>query len=452
MTADPIVSVSGVRGIVGESLTSDFALRLGSAFGTTRGAGRIVVGRDTRPSGRTLVRAVLAGLSSVGCHCIDTGIVPTPTVLCMVGEAEAKGGIIITASHNGPEWNGLKFVSGDGSFLDEKGMKEVVSLAEGRDGFAWKGYKSLGESWPNAWAPYRHVRRITESKAIDVWGLRKRNFSVVADCVNGAASTVLPVLLSELGCKVNLIFDSLSGEFPRGPEPVAENIGMLGDEVKKRGADIGFAFDPDGDRISIVASSGRPFGEENSIVLASRLILTKLGGTLVVNASTTSAVDEIASRAGCKVVRSKVGERNVVELMRKHGAILGGEGNGGVILPQVNWGRDGIAASALFLQALLEWGGDSDTLLDSLPKYFMVKEKITCEKPLKEVEAVLLGAFAPTSIDRTDGIKLFFEDGWLHVRKSGTEPVVRIMGEARVKGKAEAMVGEAISSLGKTGA
>jgi phosphomannomutase len=433
-TSQLMVSVSGVRGRVGEGLTPEVIARFAAAFGAyvSRGGNRtVVLGRDSRVSGPMFARAATAALQSVGCNVVDVGIVPTPTVQLAVEDLGAAGGLAVTASHNPIEWNALKFIGPTGMFLDADEGAEMRALLEGEIPRAT--WDELGGVSEDAGAVERHLERIFQIPFLDVEAIRRRNFHVALDCVRGAGGTIFPRLLEALGCRVTAINLETDGRFPREPEPVAENLGELEALVRQSGADIGFATDPDVDRLSLVSEQGRAIGEDYTLALAAQLVLRHRSGAVVTNLSTSRLLDDVANAAGVELVRAPVGEINVARRMQAEGATIGGEGNGGVILPDVHLTRDAPVAAALILQLLTEMDQPLSALAEAIGRYSIVKEKVARpSQPLDEVYATLAAALAAPDVDRQDGLRLAWpaERRWAHLRPSGTEPIVRIIAEA----------------------
>ena len=425
-----IKSVSGIRGIVGDGLDPATVLNFAAHFGEFIGGGLIMVGRDSRKSGETLRNSAIGGLMGVGVDVIDLGIIPTPTLLYNVKTTSASGGIVITASHNPSEWNALKLVSGNGEFLLKDRVEEFFSLE--KKPITWRKASELGEAEERYDAVENHIKGVLESEYIHPSEIRDRNLKVVIDCVNGGASSAYPEFLRRLNCEVYSIFCDGMGEFSRAPEPRAENLTALADKVKEVKADIGFATDPDGDRLAIVSDKGLTLGEETTIVLATEAVLRKRKGPVVINLSTTRSVEDIASRAGVPVYRSPVGEANVVALMKEKKAIIGGEGNGGVINPTLQYTRDAMGAMALILQYITERDEPLSQLMNTIPQYKIIKETLRMdsrEKQQRFVERVK-EANRGKKMDERDGVRIEEKDRWVHVRMSGTEPVVRIIAEA----------------------
>jgi phosphomannomutase len=444
-TSQLMVSVSGVRGRVGQGLTPEVIATFAAAFGAyvkQRGPGRtVVLGRDSRVSGPMFSLAAKAALQSVGCDVVDVGIVPTPTVQLAVEDLRAAGGLAVTASHNPIEWNALKFIGPSGMFLDGAEGTEMRAFLEGAIPRAT--WDELGEVTADEGAVERHLQRIFAIPFVDVEAIRARRFHVALDCVRGAGGTIFPKLLEALGCRVDAIHLETDGRFPREPEPVAENLKELEELVRRTGADIGLATDPDVDRLSLVSGEGRAIGEDYTLALASMLVLRHRPGTVVTNLSTSSLLDDVAEQAGVPLVRAAVGEINVARRMQSENATIGGEGNGGVILPDVHLTRDAPVAAALILQLLAETGESLQALADGIGRYEIVKEKVARpSQPLDAVYDALAARFPEAVADRQDGLRLTWpaERKWAHLRPSGTEPIVRVICEARTLDEARALV------------
>ena len=423
-----MISVAGVRGVVGTSLTPAIALRFAAAFGAFAGRGRVVVGRDSRLSGPVIQQAVEAGLRGAGCDVVRIGIVPTPTVQLMAKLLRARGGIAVTASHNPPQWNALKFISGQGLFLTAAQGKQVIAGYHDQTAVS-ADYQHLGTAcdYPDAIAD--HVSRILKLSFIDVASIRRRKFKVVIDTCHGAGGPIFALLLQKLGCAVISLHGEPNGKFSRPIEPLAKNLGELERAVKRHRADIGFATDADVDRLSIVSEQGIALGEEYSLALAAHFMFSRKKGVAVTNLSTSRMIDDIAARHGCRVVRTPVGEANVVAGMRRYRAGIGGEGNGGIIIPELNHARDASAGIALILQMLAQARRPVSAICATIPRYQMIKQTISVERPARLLTAIKR-SFPGAVIDQRDGIKLLFPDSWLHVRASGTEPIVRVIAEA----------------------
>lgn len=436
-------SVSGVRGRVGDALTPEVVARYALAFGVwSLGQSKsrvVVIGRDTRVSGPLFHRIATGALEAAGAHVIDVGVAPTPTVQLAVEHFHAAAGLAVTASHNPIEWNALKFISSSGMFLDSAQGAALRALV--RDGVRGATWDELGFSEPDPGAIQRHIESILALSVIDVDSIRRGRFRVALDTCHGAGSLIMPALLERLGCEVYAINDIPDGRFHRPPEPVAENLTELEQLVRDRGADIGLATDPDVDRLAIVSEEGRAIGEDYTLALAIRLVLSKKRGTVVTNLSTSRIVDDVAREFGSKVERAPVGEVNVAVRMRESNAIIGGEGNGGVILPELHLGRDAPLAAALALQLLADQGESISSIVARYPRYAIVKEKLDRpDAPLNSVYDALRAAFPDASVDMQDGLRLAWPDRWVHVRPSGTEPIVRVIAEAPSRSAADDLV------------
>lgn len=434
-----MISISGIRGVVGDGLTPQMIVNFAQAFGTYLGGGKVVVGRDSRVTGPMVKHAVFSGLMAAGMDVIDIGICPTPTVQMAVKKLKALGGIAITASHNPIEWNALKLIGSSGMFLDEAQGKKVIAVVE-KNGYRNVKWDQIGKPEIYEDAIQDHIKAILKLKLIDTDEIARRKFRVVVDCVNGAGGTLLPALLEELGCEAIFMNEEPTGLFPRAPEPLPENITDLCERVKKEKADVGFAVDPDVDRLAIVTEKGEPFGEEFTLVSAANYVLSKKNGPIVVNASVSRAIDVIAAKFNSEVFRTKVGEIYVAKKMEKVKAAIGGEGNGGVILPELHLGRDAPLGIALTLQQLAVTRMKASELRGSLPQYFQGKNRIEIKNYdvasiLKEIEK----RYKNEQLDKTDGLKILWEESWVHIRPSNTEPIIRIYSEAKTKEEAEAL-------------
>lgn len=438
-----MVSVSGVRGRVGEALTPDVVCQFAAAFGAfsiARSPSReIVVGRDSRVSGPMFHRAVVSALQSVGADVVDIGMAPTPTVQMEVERLHAAGGLAITASHNPVEWNALKFISSSGLFLDAEEGEAMRALLE--HGVPRATWDALGSVRADEAAIDHHIEAILALPFLDVEGIRGRAFSVALDTCHGAGVTIFPRLLEQLGCRVSAINLEPHGRFHRPPEPVAENLGELERLVASSGAVVGFATDPDVDRLALVSEQGKAIGEDYTLALAARVVLAKRRGPVVTNLSTSRIVADVAAEAGCELVLAPVGEVNVATKMRSVGAVVGGEGNGGVILPDLHLGRDAPLAAALILQLLHESHGTLSAVVAQYPQYRIVKDKLDRPAaPLDAVYGTLQEAFPGAAVDTQDGLRLTWPDRWVHVRPSGTEPIVRVIAEAPSEVEAQELV------------
>jgi phosphomannomutase len=441
-----MVSVSGVRGRVGAPLTPELMAGIASALGAhlreIEGGRTVCLGRDSRVSGPMYARAVTAGLQSVGCDVVDLGVVPTPTLLMAVRDLGAIGGIGVTASHNPAEWNALKLVSSEGIFLDAERSADFRAYLADRDPprASWDGLGAVTRD-EGAWA--RHLERILELPHIDVERIRSAGLEVAVDCVHGVGGPVMTDLLGRLGCQIVGMGMEPDGYFPRDPEPTAANLAGLGELVERSGAAIGLAIDPDADRLSLVDETGRPMGEDLTLALAVAAVLERFPGPVVTNLSTSQVVEDVARAFDAPLYRASVGEVNVARRMQRENAVVGGEGNGGVILPALHHTRDAPLASALILQHLAEQGVTPSEAATRWPTYDIVKEKVSFPREALDAGyAALESDLAAETKDESDGLRLAWpaRKAWLHVRPSGTEPVVRLIAEASDAAAARALV------------
>lgn len=438
-----IVSVSGVRGVVGTDLTPELVCTYAAAMGELAvegGRPRVVLGRDARTSGPMLAAAARAGLQSVGCQVIDCDLIPTPTAQLAVEHHGAGGGIVLTASHNPIEWNALKFVGADGLFLDAATATRLAERAADPAAIARAGWDGIGSAVADDGAVGRHVEAVLALDLVDVDAIRARGFTVALDCVRGVGGVIMPRLLEALGCRVAGIHLEPDGRFPRPPEPVPAHLGDLAALVREAGADVGLAMDPDGDRLALVDEGGAAIGEDYTLAFAVRAVLERRRGPVVVNQSTSRVVDDVAGDFGQEVGRAKVGEANVARALRDAGAVIGGEGNGGVMLPDLHLGRDAPVAAALVLDLLARSGMSVSELVASKPRYHIVKAKAPRGADLERTYGALRERFRDARPDPLDGLRLAWADRWLHVRPSGTEPIVRMIAEAPTAEDADAMV------------
>lgn len=426
-------STSGVRGVVGNGLDPLLTMRYAAAFGTMVKKGPVVVGRDSRPSGKMIKQSIIAGLTAVGIDVIDVDVVPTPTVEIAVKVVKASGGICVTASHNPAQWNALKFFNARGEFITPAQYKRLEKLFEAGK-FAFKPHDKLGSVATDDSMIERHIKKTLKQKAINRRAIKKAGLKVVVDAVNGAGSVALPELVERLGVTVIRLNCDGSGNFPHEPEPIPKNLGQISWAVKRHKADLGLVCDPDADRLALVDAAGEPVGEELTLAIAVQEVLQTDKGPTVINLSTSNVTADAARNNGSKVYLSKVGEANVVELMRKKKAVIGGEGNGGVIYPRFHAGRDSLIAAALVLSALARNRSSLRELVDTLGRYYTVKAKAAMpddfEPRLKKLEQDAETIMGPVSIDRQDGLRFDFDGGWLQVRSSNTEPIYRLIVES----------------------
>jgi phosphomannomutase len=442
-----MISVAGIRGIVGDNVTPELFAKFAAAFGSFIGGVRkkVVVGRDTRVSGEMLKSAVVAGLMSVGCEVVDIGICPTPTVGIMVKKLKAAGGIVLSASHNPADWNALKLVWNDGIFLDELSAKRFISLFQ-ENKINYVSYNKLGKVIKYEQAIDQHINLVLSNIKPNI--IKKKKFKIVLDTCNGAGAVIIPKLLEKLGCKVTLLNGAIDGKFAHNPEPVPENLTQLSKKVKAVKADLGIATDPDVDRVAFVSEKGVPIGEENTLALCVNYLLKKenrkVGArhalpVIVVNLSTSRMHDDLAARYGAQVIRTKIGEANVARrMLAEKRCLIGGEGNGGVIYPPVHYGRDAATGIGLILEYLAKSGKPLSELVQDIPQYQIVKEKFAYPRDrIPVMMAKIKHQFALEQLDLTEGIKVIYPDSWVHIRPSGTEPVVRVIAEAKTRVEAQ---------------
>lgn len=461
-----MVSISGIRGIVGSSLTPETVVKYATAFAEYCNRGTIVIGRDGRISGKSIAHIVSSTLSQMGCDVIAIGVCPTPTVALGVEINKAAGGISITASHNPMQWNGLKFLASTGLFLDADENRAFWAIAaqERRSYLPWDKH---GNHFSDPGLIDKHIENVLSLSYIDVETVRRRKFKVVVDCVNAAGGIIIPKLLREFGCDVVEMNCEISGVFSHMPEPVPENLTDLSGRVRKEHADLGIAVDPDVDRLVLIDEKGEPIGEEYTIASVVKFVLAKEASSkstssapgvgsrqsgkprVVVNLSTTRAIDDICDKYGAELTRTPVGEINVAKKMKEVGALVGGEGSGGVILPASHIGRDAPVGIGLTLQNLAEFGGTVSELKQSLPQYSITKGKVDLGSlnPDAVLRRLQDKYSSKGKVNTSDGLKLDFPDSWVHLRKSNTEPIIRIIAEAPEKKKADELVSAFIEEI-----
>jgi phosphomannomutase len=431
-----MVSVSGIRGIVGEDLHPENVIRYTAAFAAwCRESGgdralRVVVGRDGRPSGKTLLDLVKGTLGACGLEVVDLGLCSTPGTAMAVQAQQARGGIVLTASHNPAAWNALKFLDASGNFLSAEMGRQVLDI-EAAGHFPWQDHKNLGgyKRWKNA--DRHHIDSICALPSCQTQKIAGAAYTVVVDAVNAAGSKVLPQLLEELGVKVIPLHCDASGVFPHDPEPKPANLEELGAKVRESAANLGLAVDPDADRLVLVDETGTVLSEEYTLAIAADYYLSKHAGPVAANLSTSRMIEDVAARYGQSCRRSPVGEAHVVSLMTEIQAVIGGEGNGGIILPELHAGRDGMVGSALVLSAMAESGSKLSELAARIPAYHMEKRRLETGRPLpkSELESILAGTLEG-ELDLSDGIRADQAEGWVHVRPSNTEAIIRLIGES----------------------
>lgn len=428
-----IMGVSGARGIVGETLTPEVACRLASSFGHERG-GSILVARDSRPSGAAIAQAVCAGLASVGCAPVVAGICTTPGAQIGVEDLGLAGGIMITASHNPAPWNGLKFIGGDGAFITAEEADGVFARARA-GGMVLRGW----DGWPApADAPditVLQIRRIVNSPLVDVSAIRRRGFRLVVDCNHGASGPLIRAMASLMDLEIHVLGEEPTGRFCHTPEPSPEHLGALREAVREDQADLGAAIDPDGDRLALCTTDGL-LPEEATLACVAAALLRPNDAPVVTNLSTSRMVEDVAGRFGVPVIRTPVGEAHVVSAMKAFGATLGGEGNGGVIIPGVHYGRDAAAGLAVLLSHLAQRGQTLAGLWNQIPRYVMIKRKVrVAPETWDTFPGRLEREFRDFTVDTQDGVRLNWPARWVHVRRSNTEPVVRIIAEGSAGGE-----------------
>ena len=463
-----MVSISGIRGIVGSSLTPETVVKYAAAFAEYCNGGTIVIGRDGRISGKSIAHIVSSTLSQMGCDVIAIGVCPTPTVALGVEFNKAAGGISITASHNPMQWNGLKFLASTGLFLDADENRAFWAIAA-QERRSYPPWDKHGKHFSDPGLIDKHIENVLSLPYIDVRTVRKRKFKIVVDCVNAAGGIIIPKLLREFGCDVVEMNCEISGVFSHTPEPTPENLTDLSDRVRKEHADVGIAVDPDVDRLVLIDERGEPIGEEYTIASVVKFVLAKEASSkstssspgagsrqsgkprVVVNLSTTRAIDDLCDQYGAGLLRTPVGEINVAKKMKEVGALVGGEGSGGVILPASHIGRDAPVGIGLTLQNLAEFGGTVSELKRSLPQYSITKGKVDLGSlnPDDVLRKLQDKYSSKGKVNTSDGVKLDFPDSWVHLRKSNTEPIIRIIAEAPEKKKADELVSAFISEIHK---
>ena len=427
-----IRSASGLRGIAEDHFTPELIDNYISAFISTQNIKSCVIGRDGRPSGKQISQWVIDSFHKNGINVENCGLATTPTMQVMTEKENFDGGIVITASHNPSEYNGLKFLQKDGTFLSPEQCEELFKAVD--QNVSIDPPDSLGVVSDYSTANEEHIDKVLAAKCIDTDNIRKNNFKVVIDAVNGAGSFILPMLCERLDCEVIPMNCSGDGYFSRIPEPLAENLDALEQKVLEVGADIGFATDPDGDRLSIVSNKGKAIGEEYTLVLAVKNYLNFQESMVVTNLSTSMMLDNITN----KTIRTRIGEAHVVQKMNELNISIGGEGNGGVILKEVHLGRDSLVAVSMILSLLSISRKSISDEICSIPKYLMVKDKILLNSKIDfdSLESI----FDCDEINRLDGIKFSWSDKWIHIRKSNTEPIIRIFAEAPTKDEVDELV------------
>ena len=434
------IGITGVRGIIGETFTPEVAVGFSQAFGTYLDGGRILVCRDTRASGPMARAAVIAGLLAAGCEVIDLGVSPTPSLQLAVKWLKADGGIAITAGHNPSQWNALKFVRGDGLYLNPTQAEELLDIFHQGE-FAKANWKQIKPAIQHQ-DPIQHHRELLTG-AFDIEVIKNRRLKVAVDCCNGACSHLIPRWLRDIGCEVLTINDNVDAAFPHAPEPKPDTMAQLSAVVKAGNADIGFAHDADGERLGIVTELGEPLSEELTFALATRIRLEQKTGKLVTNVSTTGAIEQIATVYGGTVVRTQVGQAYISESMIELNGVLGGEGSGGVTVPEVHLTHDSAAAVGLILEGLARSGKTVSEIVQQLPRLTMLKHNLPVVP--NRLYSVLQNfriavEHERLSYDLTDGIKVVLPQGWIHVRASNTESMIRVIVEAEEMRSAQSLL------------
>lgn len=449
-----IKSISGIRGTIGgktgEGLNPLDIVKFTAAYAsfirksTTKNSNTIVVGRDARISGPMVNDIVVGTLTGMGLDVVNIGLATTPTTELAVVWENACGGIILTASHNPKQWNALKLLNEKGEFLSDAEGKEVLAIAE-KEAFTFAEVDNLGHEYKNETYTRRHIDSVLALDLVDIDAIRKANFTVAVDAVNSVGGIVIPKLLKALGVKnVVELNCAPTGQFAHTPEPIPENLTQISDLMKTGCADVGFVVDPDVDRLAIVMENGEMFVEEYTLVSIADYVLSKTPGTTVSNLSSSRALRDVTERHGCTYTASAVGEVNVVTQMKRTGAVIGGEGNGGVIYPASHYGRDALVGVALFLSLLAHKGKKVSELKKEYPQYEIAKNKIQLTPDIN-VDAILDAIkkkYANEKITTIDGVKIDFPDYWVHLRKSNTEPIIRIYSEAKDMEQANAIARE----------
>lgn len=452
-----IKSISGIRGTIGgkagEALTPIDVVKFAAAFGAwvlqTTGNNTIIVGRDARISGDMVNKLVCATLQGLGIHVLDVGLSTTPTVEMVVPDKKAGGGIILTASHNPKQWNALKLLNSEGEFISDAEGKLVLELAE-QEAFEFAQVNELGTYTTYDTAIAEHIEAILKLPLVDVEAIKAKKFNIAIDCVNSTGGIAVPMLLNALGVTdITKLFCEPDGHFPHNPEPVPENLREIAKVIEKGKYDLGIVVDPDVDRLALINEDGSMFGEEYTLVAVADYVLQNKVGNTVSNLSSTRALCDVTEKAGGKYTAAAVGEVNVVTMMKATEAIIGGEGNGGVIYPELHYGRDALAGIALFLTHLAKSGKSMTSLRASYPNYYISKNKIelTPDVNVDEVLTQMQQRYARQPINTIDGVKIEFNKEWVHLRKSNTEPIIRIYAESDSNATADHLANKIIEDI-----
>ncbi len=454
-----IKSISGIRGTIGgrtgDNLTPIDIVRFASAYGAwlkkKHKSVKVVIGRDARPSGEMVSTLITATLRGLGIHVVDLGLSTTPTVEIAVPLEKAQGGIIVTASHNPVQWNALKLLNEKGEFLSAQDGEEVLYLASSED-IEFAPVTKLGKYEQNDTYLQKHIDMVLALPLVNAEAIRSKNYSVIVDAVNSTGGLAIPLLLKQMGVSVKELYCEPTGQFPHNPEPLPEHLGEISREISKGKFDLGIVVDPDVDRLALLCEDGTPFGEEYTLVAVADYVLAnrrkKLGNT-VSNLSSTRALRDITEKAGGQYFAAAVGEVNVVQAMKEHKAIIGGEGNGGVIYPELHYGRDALVGVALILSHMATSNMSASRLRARYPRYFISKNKIELTVGLN-VDAVLDAIrekYKKQPINTIDGVKIEFDKEWVHLRKSNTEPIIRIYAESDLEAKADHLARKIIMDI-----
>ena len=445
-----IRSISGIRGIIGKNFNDKIAAEYAKSFSSIQGDGPILIGRDTRNQGLEISNAIKSSLTSLGRDIFDCDIAPTPIIQFLAKKLNTCGAIMVTASHNPEEWNGLKFIDSDGCFINKNKNQKLLENFDNNLNYIKSDY--TGKIWDKREAITLFIESLFNLDFIDINSIKDKNFKVVIDTVNGANFKILPAMLKKLNCDVVEVFCNNSGVFDRNPEPLGENLAILSKKVIEEKADIGLACDPDGDRLSIVDNNGNAIGEENTLVLCADSFYSETNSTspLITNLSSSMCLDFIASKHNIPIFRSAIGEANVIELMKDKQSDFGGEGNGGVILKDVHLGRDSLVASIIILNMLHKENKTLNEIMKTIPTYSMIKEKINIPNiDISTFYNFLSNEYNDAKIDTTDGIKFLWDEKWLHLRNSNTEPVIRIIAESFNPDSAKQLIQDSISKLNR---
>ncbi len=452
-----IKSISGIRGTIGgvpgEGLTPIDVINFTAAYGMwvreQAGSKKVVIGRDARISGPWIADLTIHTLRNLGIDVINLGLSTTPTVEFAVEKESAGGGIIVTASHNPLNWNALKFLNSKGEFISEEDGQYILDISEKQE-FVFKTQNKIGSYEIIDDYIERHIKGILELPLIDVEAIRERNFKIAIDCVNSTGGIAVPKLLNALGVdRISAHYIEPNGHFPHNPEPVPENLTEICGEIEKGNFDLGIVVDPDVDRLALIAENGIPFGEEYTLVAVADYILQNKKGSTVSNLSSSRALADVTEKYGCNYFPAAVGEVNVVHVMKENNAVIGGEGNGGVIYPELHYGRDALVGIALFLTYLAKFGKPASFLWTSYPNYSISKNKIELTPDI-DVDGILesiKNKYKAQPVNTIDGVKIEFGNEWVHLRKSNTEPIIRIISESDVLSKAEILANKIIEDI-----